>query len=99
MEECSIACLDGLDDRTTRKFWLALEKKLRRDDGAAAHAHLKAGRPIYYVDFRFDNEMVRKWPDGTQELVTVNESGHVVRVRRVPVGGLDVLKSALDRSS
>lgn len=91
MDDCSIAYLDRLDDRDTRKFWLVLEQELRHDDGAAAQAHLRAGRPIYYVDYRFENEMVRKWPDGTQDLVTLDKVGQVVGVRRVLVGGLDVL--------
>ena len=51
------------------------------DDGAAARAHLAAGRPITYTDDNFPDHIIRKWPDGRCELIDVDLStGEVIIV-------------------
>lgn len=54
------------------------------DDGQAAQAHLDAGKPIYYCEKKYPDEMVRKWPDGHLELVTVTYDGSISRTRPYP---------------
>lgn len=44
------------------------------DDGAAARAHLEAGRPITYRDDCFPDHIIRQWPDGRCELIDVDLS-------------------------
>lgn len=53
------------------------------DDGAAAKAHLAAGRPIYYFDDALQGN-VRKWPDGRCELVEIDDQGVIVVLRSLP---------------
>jgi hypothetical protein len=62
------------------------ENLMKPDDGAAAKAHLAAGRPIYYCEDAYPDEMVRKWPDGRRELVKVTEAGNVWSIRPYPEG-------------
>ena len=51
------------------------------DDGAAARAHLAAGRPITYTDDSFPDHMIRKWPDGRCELIDIDiKTGKVIVV-------------------
>jgi hypothetical protein len=75
---------EELDERAERKFALLFERELRHDDGAAAKAHLRAGRPVYYIDWRFDDEIVRRWPSGQCELVTLDDVGQIIHVRPMP---------------
>lgn len=51
------------------------------DDGQAAQSHLDAGRPIYYCEDAYPDEMVRQWPDGNRELVTLALDGTVLRAK------------------
>jgi hypothetical protein len=55
-----------------------------QDDGRAARSHLDAGRPIYYCDDEYPDEMVREWPDGRRELVKVDDEGKVIASRERP---------------
>lgn len=48
------------------------EKFLMCDDGLAAQQHLAAGRPIYYGDEKYPSGIVRKYPDGRLQLVSIN---------------------------
>ena len=50
------------------------------DDGAAAKSHLAAGRPIYYCEDAYPNYMIRKWPDGRRELVTLTSMAEILAV-------------------
>lgn len=79
---CQLGNLDGLDQAAERKFWVLLKRELSRDDGAAARSHLEAGRSIYYCDDRFVDEIVRECPDGTKELLEINEVGEIIRTRQ-----------------
>lgn len=54
------------------------------DDGQAAKSHLAAGRPIYYCDDAHQNGVIRKWPDGRRELLTVGEAGTFILVKVLP---------------
>lgn len=74
--------------RRTRRDFLTSEDialaLLLPDDGQAAQAHLDAGHPIYYCEDAYPDEMVRKWPDGHLELVTVTYDGSISRTRPYP---------------
>lgn len=59
----------------------SIERAMMRDDGQAAASHLRAGRPIYYCCDEYPTEIVREWPDGGRELVTVDTSGNIINVR------------------
>ena len=76
------------DRRRTRLDFLISEDIARAlllpDDGQAAQAHLDAGHPIYYYEDEYPYEMVRKWPDGKLELVTIAYDGSISRARSYP---------------
>lgn len=78
---CRIDQLGNMDDSDERKFWILVERELRRDDGAAAKSHLAAGRPIYYCPDDFSDDIVREWPDGRKDLVQVSDAGDITYVR------------------
>lgn len=59
---------------------LAADLDADNDDGAAAQAHLDAGRPIYVYDDEVQG-MVRIWPDRRRELVEINDQGEIVVLR------------------
>lgn len=61
------------------RLWLDLVAGVRRADGAAAQAHLAAGRPIYYAeDDTPAGLLVKEHPDGRRELVKFDEAGDQV---------------------
>ena len=64
----------------------SIERAMMRDDGQAAASHLLAGRPIYYCCDQYPLEIVREWPDGFRELVSVSSDGKVVKVRTIERG-------------
>lgn len=53
------------------------EAAIADDDGLAARQHLAAGRPIYYGDTRYPGGLVKKYPDGRKQLVSVSADGKV----------------------
>jgi len=63
--------------------WVELEAQLSCADGAAAAAHLAAGRPIYYRDEQPPHPLLRKWPDGRREVVSVDDDGVVTVLGQV----------------
>jgi hypothetical protein len=79
-----IAALDQMGPEEEKRFWEVFGRELSEDDGAAAAGHLAAGRPIYYVDDEYPDEMVRKWPGGRREFVDVSEDGTVTVVGTLP---------------
>jgi len=81
--DCDFDFLIGLDERTQD---VLITRALRQDDGAAAQEHLSAGRPIYYYDDDFDEEnIVREWPNGSREIVDIDDQGRIsVRACVVP---------------
>ncbi|AKZ61700.1 hypothetical protein F506_02560 [Herbaspirillum hiltneri N3] len=62
-------------------LWLDLEKLLEHDDGAAARAHLQAGRWITYRDQNYPDAMVREWPSGKRELIEADLLGNIFVLR------------------
>jgi len=38
---------------------------------------LDAGRPIYYGDARYPAGLIKKYPDGRKQLVSVNHRGDI----------------------
>ncbi len=69
-----------------QRFWAEFIPDLDSDDGAAAKAHLAAGRPVHYCDDRYPDGVVRLWPDGRRDLVSVDfdDGGTVPVVRALP---------------
>jgi hypothetical protein len=55
----------------------AFERALANDDGSAAKEHLAAGFPIYVGDPSNPGKIIKKFPDGRRQLVTVNDVGVV----------------------
>lgn len=53
------------------------------DDGLAAQQHLAAGRPIYYGDARYPGGLVKKYPDGRKQLVSISADGKVAVIRDI----------------
>lgn len=68
---------DGLD---------SIERAMMLDDGEAAASHLRAGHPIYYCCDEYPTEIVREWPGGGRELVTVDTFGNIINVRSTVCG-------------
>jgi hypothetical protein len=54
---------------------------LAHDDGLAAKQHLAAGRPIYYGDERYPEGLIKKYPDGHRQIVSVDPDGKITVVR------------------
>lgn len=66
------------------RLWNDLVRGVHQDDGAAARAHLEAGRAVYYSeDDTPDGLLIKKHPGGRCELVRFDEAGDVV-VRELP---------------
>lgn len=64
------------DEDPLDRLWLELIAGVERADGAAARAHLEAGRPIYYVeDDTPAGLLIKEHPDGRRELVKFDEAG------------------------
>ena len=57
------------------------EDAITNDDGLAARQHLTAGRPIYYSDERYPDGLVKKYPDGRKQLVSVGANGEISVIR------------------
>ena len=81
MDTLEIEKLENMSPVEEQVFWATFEKALANDDGAAAKAHLAAGRPIHYCDDLYPNDYIREWPDGRRELVAVDEKGAVSVIR------------------
>ena len=58
-----------------------IEMALAQDDGSAAQEHLAAGFPIYYCDDRYPDGVVKEYPDGHKELVTIGASEKIEVIR------------------
>ncbi|MHB1765859.1 MAG: hypothetical protein ACYCS1_10110 [Gammaproteobacteria bacterium] len=53
------------------------ERSLAIEDGRAAQQHLTAGRAIYYGDACYPDGLIKKYPDGRKQLVSVNHRGEI----------------------
>lgn len=60
-----------------------IEKAIIHDDGLAARQHLAAGRPIYYGDDGYPEGLVKKYPDGRKQLVSVSKDGKISVIRNL----------------
>lgn len=49
----------------------------------AAQSHLAAGRPIYYSDPAYPDEIIKEYPGGKKEIVSVSLDGEIKTVREV----------------
>jgi hypothetical protein len=57
------------------------EAALANDDGLAAQEHLAAGRAIYYRDAQQPDGLIRKYPDGRKQLVSISADREVSVIR------------------
>lgn len=62
----------------------ALDRALAQEDGRAAEAHLAAGRVIYYGDSTYPGFMVKEFPGGRRQLITVARGGAETLIRELP---------------
>lgn len=83
INDWNIEQLERMSGDEERRFWRKFEKHLRLNDGDAAMKSLQAGNPIYYADTRFPGYVVRKWPDGTCELVKFDVVEGMTIIRRL----------------
>ena len=60
-----------------------IEDALRYDDGLAAQKHLEAGRAVYYADEQHPGEVIRLFPDGRRQIVSVDAEGVIGVVREL----------------
>lgn len=60
------------------------ERALTRADGSAAAAHLAAGRVVYYRDRAYSGFLVKEYPSGRRQLITVAMGGEETPVRDIP---------------
>lgn len=56
---------------------------IARDAGQAAAMHLAAGRPIYYGDDAYPDAIIREYPDGWKQLVSL-ENYVISVIRELP---------------
>jgi hypothetical protein len=73
--DLSLENLSRMTPEQERQFWEQFEGTLDSDTGEAARAHLAAGHPIYYTDNAYPGQIVREYPDGRRELVSVDAKG------------------------
>ncbi len=59
----------------------SIEAAIEHDDGAAAKAHLAAGREITYRDPLLGNALIREWPDGRREVINADLEGNITVIR------------------
>ncbi|WP_020202793.1 MULTISPECIES: hypothetical protein [Cupriavidus] len=65
--------------RTSAEF----ERAIDAQGETAAQEHLDQGRPVYYADPEYPGFIVKKNPDGSRELATVDVDGHISVVRTI----------------
>lgn len=58
-------------------------RALSLDDGQAAQSHLAAGRPIYYMEKQYPDELIREFPDGHRQIVALSADGTFAVVRNI----------------
>ncbi|WP_420994733.1 hypothetical protein ACKI2N_021465 [Cupriavidus sp. 30B13] len=59
------------------------ERAIDTQGETAAQGHLDKGRPVYYADPKYPGFIVKKNPDGSEELATVDADGHISVVRTI----------------
>lgn len=60
-----------------------IECAVRSDDGRAAKEHLAAGRVIYYGDQRHPGQIIKEFPDGRKQIVTIDDQNVVFVIREI----------------
>ncbi|MHB1757774.1 MAG: hypothetical protein ACYCT9_09740 [Leptospirillum sp.] len=60
---------------------IEFENALAHDDGRAAKQHLAAGRPVYYGDERFPEGLIKEYPNGYRQIVSVDPDGRITVIR------------------
>ena len=62
-------------------FWSKFERELAQDSGEAAKQHLAMGHPVHYGDDRFPEGIVKEYPSGKKQLVTMDEHDNEILIR------------------
>ena len=60
-----------------------IERAVHSDDGLAAKTHLAAGRAIYYGDPRYPDQIIKEYPDGRRQLVSIDEKSVVTVIKEI----------------
>lgn len=47
----------------------------------AGRMHLREGRPIYYMDPAYPDEIVKEYPDGIKEIVALDDQDNEILIR------------------
>ena len=71
------------DDESSADFLNAPEflEALLNGDWSPGQEHLDAGYPIYYENPDFPGYVIKEYPDGRRELLTVTDLGEITSVR------------------
>ncbi|MEX3630482.1 MAG: hypothetical protein VB138_14600 [Burkholderia sp.] len=77
-----ISTLDQATPAEEARIWTVFESELAHDDGVAAQEHLAAGRAIYVSDPDYPGRVIRRNPDGSRDLMTLDESNGMLRKER-----------------
>ena len=80
----SIENLSKMTPEQEKRFFDQFERQLDSDTGEAAKAHLAAGRPIYYEDPEYPNQIVKEYPEGKRQIVDFDMStGEEILIREL----------------
>lgn len=60
-----------------------IERVVHQDDGLAAKTHLAAGRAIFYGDPQYPGQVIKEYPDGHRQLVTIDSKNVVSIIREL----------------
>lgn len=67
--DISIENLSKMTPVQEKRFFDQFERQLDSDTGEAAKAHLAAGRPIYYEDPKYPDQIMKEYPEGKRQIV------------------------------
>lgn len=68
---------EAMDEAEEKRLWNAFVKQAAEGDDSAAREHLAAGRSIVYEADDLGGRMVREWPDGRREFISIADDGTV----------------------
>ena len=74
---------EATSDDDGSQFFAELEAALFDDDGLAAKQHLAAGLAIYYGDEKYPGAIVKQYPNGRKQLVSVGKDGQISVIRDI----------------
>ncbi len=76
--------LSKMTPKQEKQFFDQFERDLDNDPGEAAKAHLAAGRPIYYEDPEYPEQIIKEYPEGHRQLVDFDmTTGEEILIREL----------------